>query len=89
MVENLEWPAHLRDQALRAASSVVLNVAEGSGLPSKKQKLRHYGIAMGSLREVQAALDINGAADTTKAKTLADQVAAHLYKLCEATSSPS
>lgn len=86
MVENIEWPPHLRDQALRAASSVVLNVAEGAGLPSKKQKARHYNIAMGSLREVQAALEINRFADTAKIEAAADNVAAHLYKLCQAVS---
>jgi four helix bundle protein len=86
MVENIEWPAHLRDQALRAASSVVLNIAEGAGLPSKKQKSRHYNIAMGSLREVQAALEINRSADTTKVLASADNIAAHLYKLCQAVS---
>ena len=36
MIEAIEWPPHLRDQALRAASSIVLNVAEGAGLPSQK-----------------------------------------------------
>jgi len=41
LVEQLDWPGHLRDQALRAASSVVLNVAEGAELPSKKQKSKH------------------------------------------------
>lgn len=87
LVENVEWPSHLRDQALRAASSIVLNIAEGSGLPSKKQKARHYNIAMGSLREVQAALEINRHADTTKLKAAADNVGAHLYKLCQAVSS--
>ena len=86
IIENMEWPGHLRDQALRAASSIVLNVAEGAGLPSKKQKLRHYSIAMGSLCEVQAALDITCTEDSTKAKIVADQVAAHLFKLCESTS---
>ena len=87
MVEGVEWPPHLRDQALRAASSIVLNVAEGAGLPSKKQKSRHYNIAMGSLREVQAALEINRIADTKKIEAAADNVAAHLYKLCQAVSS--
>ncbi len=66
LVEQLDWPGHLRDQALRAASSVVLNVAEGAGLPSKKQKSKHFGIALGSLREVQAALEINRVAETSK-----------------------
>lgn len=86
-IELVKWPPHLRDQALRAASSIVLNVAEGAGLPSKKQKARHYNIAMGSLREVQAALEINSAADTTKVQEAADHVAAHLYKLCQSVSS--
>lgn len=84
MIEAIEWPSHLRDQALRAASSIVLNVAEGAGLPSKKQKAKHFNIAMGSLREVQAALEINRLADTTKTRSAADNVAAHLYKLCQA-----
>lgn len=83
-VENIEWPPHLRDQALRAASSVVLNIAEGADLPSKRLKSKHYNIALGSLREVQAALDINKYADTAKIETLADSLAAHLYKLCQA-----
>ena len=87
LIEQVEWPPHLRDQALRAASSIVLNIAEGAGLPSKKQKSRHYNIAMGSLREVQAALEINNVADTTKVEQTADHVAAHLYKLCQAVSS--
>ena len=86
MIEAIEWPPHLRDQALRAASSIVLNIAEGAGLPSKKHKAKHFNIAMGSLREVQAALEINRFADTAKTRSAADNVAAHLYKLCQAVS---
>jgi four helix bundle protein len=82
LIENIDWPSHLRDQALRAASSVVLNIAEGAGLPSKKQKAKHYNIAMGSLREAQAALEINAITDTTRIQQLADNLGAHLYKLC-------
>src|SRR5690349_9039538 len=86
MVDAMDWPPHLKDQALRAASSVVLNLAEGAGLPSQKQKSKHYNIAMGSLREVQAALEINTSADTKKVEKFADQLAAHLFKLCRAVS---
>ena len=86
-VSLLDWPSHLRDQALRAASSVVLNIAEGAGLPSNRQKLRHYGIALGSLREVQAALDISGLSGITEACQKADSVAAHLYRLCQSLKS--
>lgn len=84
LAEQIEWPPHLRDQALRAASSIVLNLAEGAGLPSKRQKAKHYNIAMGSLREVQAALEINSVADTRKLEQSADHLAAYLYKLCQA-----
>ncbi|MBI3535783.1 MAG: four helix bundle protein [Deltaproteobacteria bacterium] len=59
---------------------VVLNIAEGSGKNSVAEKRRFYSIAMGSLREVQALLDLieqNGLIE------LADQVAAHLYKLIQ------
>jgi len=87
LIEQVEWPPHLRDQALRASSSIVLNVAEGAGLPSKKQKSKHYNIAMGSLREVQAALEINSVADTRKIQQSADHLAANLYKLCQAVTS--
>lgn len=87
LIEQIEWPPHLRDQALRAASSIVLNLAEGAGLPSKKQKAKHYNIAMGSLREVQAALEINSVADTRKLEQQADHLAANLFKLCQAVMS--
>ena len=36
--ELIEWPPHLRDQALRAASSIVLNVGEGAGLTANRKR---------------------------------------------------
>ena len=53
--EGLKMPYRLRDQLLRAASSIVLNLAEGSAKESEKDRLRFYRIALGSLRECQAA----------------------------------
>ena len=49
-------PSHLRDQLLRASSSIALNLAEGRGKRTIKDQLRFFQIAMGSLRESQAAL---------------------------------
>jgi four helix bundle protein len=48
----------LRDQATRAAKSVFLNLSEG--LPSKQSgvRRRHFAIALGSLGELCAALDL-------------------------------
>lgn len=53
--------AVLRDQLLRASSSVVLNVAEGFGSCSRGVKRRHYEIARGSATECIAVLDLAAA----------------------------
>src|SRR4051794_15591186 len=76
-------PLHgsLRDQLLRAGSSICLNLAEGSAKPSKKDRLRFYTIAFASLREVQAIVDL----ERDKLPMLVaptDTLGAHLYKLC-------
>ncbi len=49
--------ASVRDQLLRAADSVVLNIAEGAGRLARDDKHRFYEIAMGSLLECSAVLD--------------------------------
>jgi four helix bundle protein len=48
----------LRDQLERASVSVVLNISEGAGRRSRKDKRRHYAIARGSAMECAAALDL-------------------------------
>jgi four helix bundle protein len=48
----------LRDQALRAAASVCLNIAEGAGRRGAADKARVYAIARGECCEAAAALDI-------------------------------
>ena len=53
--------ANLRDQLLRASSSVVLNTAEGFGSSSRGVKRRHYEIARGSAMECVAILDLASA----------------------------
>src|SRR5438477_9223279 len=50
--------SRLRDQALRAATSVCLNISEGAGRASSADKARVYTIARGENCEVAAALDI-------------------------------
>ncbi|MBI2606996.1 MAG: four helix bundle protein [Deltaproteobacteria bacterium] len=74
-------PAYLRDQLLRASSSVALNLAEGSAKPSRKDQLRFYAIAFASLRECQAALDLAPKPSPTL-KAQADALGACLYRLC-------
>jgi four helix bundle protein len=48
----------LRDQALRAAKSVCLNIAEGAGRVTRADKARAYAIARGELSEAIAAVEI-------------------------------
>jgi four helix bundle protein len=79
----IELPRTLKEQLSRAASSVVLNLAEGYGRFSPADQKRFYCIAMGSLRECQAILDISeGTAVKAAAKTL-DCLAAHIYRLIQ------
>jgi four helix bundle protein len=49
--------ADLRNQAERAANSVVLNISEGAVLLGNAKK-RHYRIAYGSAVEIAAAYEI-------------------------------
>ncbi|MCB0317722.1 MAG: four helix bundle protein [Bdellovibrionales bacterium] len=79
----LKLPSHLRNQLDRAASSVSLNLAEGSGRSSKKEQRRFYDIAFASLRECQAVLDLV-LEPVEELKDLADKLAAHLYCLIKA-----
>jgi four helix bundle protein len=48
----------LRDQFERASLSVVLNISEGYGRLTEKDRRRFYSIAFGSLRETQCLLKI-------------------------------
>ena len=66
--------ASLRDQLERAAASVSLNLAEGSGRRGVRDRLQFFSIAQGSAMECAAAIDLLLAnrhvaqADATRAK---------------------
>jgi four helix bundle protein len=77
----LKLPRYLSDQMMRASSSVVFNVAEGAGKITPADQRRFYAIALGSLRETQAGLDMLGSAPDQVTR-LGDQLGAHLYRLC-------
>lgn len=83
----LQVPHFLKDQLLRASSSVALNIAEGSGKFSPKDQRRFYSISFGSLRECQAILELEKIHDE-RATALADQLGAMLFKLCRAAPKP-
>ncbi|MDP4609820.1 MAG: four helix bundle protein [Opitutales bacterium] len=48
----------VRDQMDRASTSIVLNIAEGNGKFTSKDRCRFFDIARGSALECAAALDV-------------------------------
>ena len=81
LVRDIKCPRHLKDQLLRAASSIVLNLAEGTAKPTKKDRIKFYAIAFGSTREVQAIFALlQFERSNLPAKDL-DHLAACVYKL--------
>src|SRR5919204_6563915 len=61
----------LRDQALRAATSAVLNTAEGAGRVSAADKARAFAIARGEASEAAAAVDVAALRGDTSAAAAA------------------
>jgi four helix bundle protein len=74
----------LADQLRRAATSVVLNLAEGQR-SAKGNKMKHYAIAHGSANEVRAALQVAHAwgwiAEEQTPHELLDRLLALLWRL--------
>ncbi|MCB0317906.1 MAG: four helix bundle protein, partial [Bdellovibrionales bacterium] len=52
--KNLAGDSKIADQLSRASSSIPLNIAEGSGKLTEKDKKRFYSIARGSAMECSA-----------------------------------
>lgn len=77
----------LASQWRRAASSVVLNIAEGASRPGKKEFRRHLGVARASLDEIEAIMDlVVGLAylqreDVAKASAVRDECARTVFGL--------
>ena len=83
--QTIKVPSHLRNQLDRASSSVVLNLAEGWSKSSRKDRRRFFEIALCSLRETQAILEI---AHDRRCTQLASSTGAQCYKLVKALESP-
>ena len=80
--QELKLTGVKRDQFERALLSIPLNLAEGSAKPGAKERRKYYYASLGSLREVQAILELIQA---NKQIQTADSLGAHLYKLCKNT----
>ncbi len=80
LCSKLKLPLHLRDQILRASSSVALNLAEGRGRRTLKEQSHFFSISYGSIKEVQAILQL-AELETSECFKLADMTGASVYKL--------
>ena len=79
-ISRIRTKHFISDQIQRASLSVVLNLAEGAGRWGKKDQKRFYRIALGSLREVEACLDVLDKGDLSK--ELRGKLGSSLLKLC-------
>ena len=70
----------LRDQAVRAAESAVLNIAEGR-MRQGKTRHQHYRIALGSAGEACAALDILNVPECQPIQSNLRRVGAMLHRM--------
>jgi four helix bundle protein len=79
------YDSNIADQVTRAATSVTLNVMEGSKRTGKDRR-RFYVIAQGSASEIQGALDTADAwgwhVDSEPARALLRRELALLWGLC-------
>ncbi|MCC6137033.1 MAG: four helix bundle protein [Bdellovibrionaceae bacterium] len=81
-VEHLKIAGHLRDQVIRAAASIPLNLSEGNAKPSPKEKRRFYQTAYASLKECQTIFKMAKIEEVEILKT-ADHLGASIYKLVQ------
>jgi four helix bundle protein len=79
--KELKVSRFLQDQLLRASASIALNLAEGSGKRTPPEQRRFYGIALGSLRECEAVLELEQINQET-VTVLVDRLGAILFTLC-------
>lgn len=77
----------LADQWRRAATSVVLNIAEGASRRGNREFRKHLGIARASLDEIEAIIDLAVALsyvrreDVTRVEAVRDECARTVYGL--------
>ena len=80
MSEETELKGNLRDQLLRASSSIALNLAEGNAKRTVKEKKRYYHTAYGSIQECKVILRL-AKTPNDEIHDLADKLGAWIYNL--------
>lgn len=77
-VKQTRVPAYVRDQLLRAALSISLNLSEGNDRLGAKDRRRFFNMALTSLRECQTLIRIE---NLDHLVYLADRLGAQIYLL--------
>ena len=85
LIEKERFPYFLKDQVLRAASSIVLNLAEGSAKMTDRDQKKFYFISLGSLKETKAICEIQGI-KTTSLLDVLNEVQAMVWGLIKSRS---
>ena len=78
----LPFRSYAKDQLRRAAHSIALNLAERRGKRTVKDQKRFFHNALGSVRECQAILTLEGM-EGTEEWNLLDRLGGSLYRLIE------
>ena len=81
LAKEAPLPSHLKNQFLRASSSITLNLAEGYGKSTMKDRRRVFQIAFGSIRECQSIIELEKNCFNFSEIDLLDYLAASTYKL--------
>lgn len=78
--EKLEIKGNLRDQLLRASSSISLNLSEGNAKRTEKEKKRYYHTAYASCQECKTILRL-AKLNAGEVMDAADKLGAYLFNL--------
>jgi four helix bundle protein len=78
--EDLKLSGNLKDQLLRASSSISLNLSEGNAKRTEKEKKRYYHTAYASCQECKTILRLAKIKENEVIDD-ADKLGAYLYNL--------
>src|SRR5256886_14594049 len=87
LIDSLTKKTSTRDHVERAGDSVALNIAEGNGKFSQKDRARFFQIAHGSALECSACLDLLvarrccAASAITKGKSILEEIGKMLFTM--------
>jgi len=78
--EKSDLKGNLRDQLLRAASSIALNLSEGNAKRTVPEKKRYYQMAYASTQECKTILKLAKISDEQMLNTI-DKLGAWIFNL--------